>query len=296
MTGIAAVKELWRYPVKSLGGEPLDTADIGSRGVCGDRHWAVYDPVAPVIRSAKQWSRLLELRAEYVAVPGQEDYGESVASVRLLSADGSSCESSDRRACTDWLSRFLDCPAELRPRAPATDRAFYALPSARTEQQIAQEIGLEAGEPLPEFGDMDVDVAAALQFHATPPGYLYDAFPVHLLTTDSLQFLGNACGLDIDVRRFRPNILLDMTLPSQATTEQNWIGAQLQVGEVMLEIDSPTSRCSMPGRPQPGFGLLAEKDLPRAIARHAGRNLGVNARVIRPGRINVGDPVRLIQG
>lgn len=293
---IASVKELWRYPVKSLGGEKLDVADIGGRGVCGDRHWTVYDPLASIIRSAKQWPRLLELRAEYLATPGQEDYGEKVAPVRLRSPSGSTCHSSDGQTCSDWLSRFLDCPAELRPRAPAADQAFYALPSARTEQQIAREIGLEDGEPLPAFGEMDADLAMALQLHATPPGYLYDAFPVHLLTTDSLRFLGNACGLDVDVRRFRPNILLEMTTPSDATTEQHWIGARLQVGEVILEIDSPTSRCSMPGRPQSGFGLRAEKDLPRALAKHVGRNLGVNARVIRPGRIRPGDPAKLIQG
>lgn len=292
---IASVKELWRYPVKSLGGEQLDMVEIGDHGVCGDRHWTVYDPIAPIIRSAKQWPRLLELRAEYLADPGQEDVGNRVAPVRLSSPDGTTCESNNRRACAEWLSRFLDCPAELRPRAPANDRAFYALPSARTEQQIAREIGLEAGEPLPAFGDLDTDIAAALQFHATPPGYLYDAFPVHLLTTDSLQFLSSVCGLDVDVRRFRPNILLQMTSPCPATTEQEWVGARLQVGEVLLEIDSPTSRCSMPGRPQPGFGLRAEKDLPRAMAEHVGRNLGVNARVVKAGRIVPGDPVRLIK-
>lgn len=291
---IASVSELWRYPVKSLGGERLQVADIGDRGVRGDRHWAVYDPVAPIIRSAKQWPALLELRAEYLTEPGQDDYGEQVAAVRLQGPDGSTCDSRDPTAIADWLRAFLDQPAQLKPRVPAQEREFYALPSARTEQQIAREIGLEAGEALPEFGDMDADIAAALQFHATPPGFLYDAFPVHLLTTDSLRYLGEASGLDVDVRRFRPNILLHLGSPSAATTEQQWIGSRLQIGDVILEIDSPTSRCSMPGRAQPAFGLQAEKDLPRAMARHVGRNLGVNARVIKPGRIHPGDPVHLL--
>jgi hypothetical protein len=292
---IATVKELWRYPVKSCGGESLNSALIGAGGVCGDRHWAVYDPIAPIIRSAKQWPRLLELRAEYLAPSSLEDYGATVAPVRLTTHDGSVCESSDATACDNWLSDWLGVPAQLKPRAPLSDSAFYALPSARSEQQIAREIGLDPGEPLPHFGPFDEDVAATLQFNTTPPGFLYDAFPVHVLTTDSLQFLESASRLDVDVRRFRPNILLEMIAPSCATTEQGWVGAILKIGGVSLHIDSPTSRCSMPGRAQPGFGLREQKGLARAMAEHAERNLGVNARVVETGTIKVGDPVLLLQ-
>ncbi len=292
---IAIVTELWRYPVKSCGGESLNSAIIGAGGVCGDRHWAVYDPIPPIIRSAKQWPRLLELRARYLAPPSLGDYGDAVAPVRLTAPDGSFHESSDLRACENWLSRWLDTPAQLKPRTPRADSALYALPSARTEQQIAKEIGLDAGETLPDFGAFDEDVAAALQFHATPPGFLYDAFPVHILTTDSLQFLSEASGLDADVRRFRPNILLEMISPSCATTEQGWVGATLKIGRVAVQVDSPTSRCSMPGHAQPGFDLREEKGLPRAMAEHVDRNLGVNVRVIEPGTMKVGDPVQLLQ-
>jgi len=37
------VAELWRYPVKSLQGERLDTADVGAQGLPGDRQWALFD-------------------------------------------------------------------------------------------------------------------------------------------------------------------------------------------------------------------------------------------------------------
>lgn len=292
---IASVKELWRYPVKSLGGEALHTAQLGPNGVSGDRHWAVYDPVAPMVRSAKQWPTLLELRAQYLGMPGLDDYGDAVAPVRLLAPDDSYCDSDDLEACGRWLTRLLDQPAQLRPRAPRFDRDFYALPKARTEEQIAREIGLEAGEALPDFSSIDIDVATLLQFHTTPPGFLYDAFPVHILTTDSLRFLGDASALDVDVRRFRPNILLEMASPGREPTEQNWLGATLKIGEAVVYIDSPTSRCSMPGRPQPGFGLQAEKGLARAMARHVDRNLGVNAKIVKPGAVNVGDSVQLIE-
>jgi uncharacterized protein YcbX len=37
------VLELWRYPVKSLQGERLDTAEVGTAGVEGDRRFALFD-------------------------------------------------------------------------------------------------------------------------------------------------------------------------------------------------------------------------------------------------------------
>lgn len=37
------VRELWRYPVKSLQGERLDEADLGPEGLAGDRRWALFD-------------------------------------------------------------------------------------------------------------------------------------------------------------------------------------------------------------------------------------------------------------
>lgn len=37
------VAGLWRYPVKSLGGEPLESVAVEARGVVGDRLWALVD-------------------------------------------------------------------------------------------------------------------------------------------------------------------------------------------------------------------------------------------------------------
>src|ERR687893_737365 len=44
------VLELWRYPVKSLQGERLETAEIGAEGIAGDRQWAVLDVRDPIPR------------------------------------------------------------------------------------------------------------------------------------------------------------------------------------------------------------------------------------------------------
>ncbi|MFI9817556.1 MOSC domain-containing protein [Saccharothrix variisporea] len=40
---LGVVEGLWRYPVKSTGGEPLDRVAVDARGLTGDRLWAVRD-------------------------------------------------------------------------------------------------------------------------------------------------------------------------------------------------------------------------------------------------------------
>lgn len=291
---IGHIKELWRYPVKSLGGEPHEQLQLTSKGAVGDRHWAVYDPLAPVIRSAKQWPALLNLRAQYLGTPGPEDWGNDVAPVRLLNAAGGFCDSTDLEACSTWLSRQLNRQAQLRPRAPVSEREFYRLPRPITEAEMAKELGMNIGDALPDFEADYSDLMAEMAGHATPPGYLYDAFPLHLLTTDSLAFVAEKSQLNADVRRFRPNLLMETTDPRPALTEQQWLGASLAIGNTVLRIHSRTVRCSMPGRAQPGFQLEAQQRLPGAVARHADRALGVNLHIVQAGTIQVGDPVQLL--
>jgi uncharacterized protein YcbX len=113
----------------------------------------------------------------------------------------------------------------------------------------------------------------------------FDASPIHLLTTGSLDWLrAKLPGSRIDERRFRPNIVLDTAGP-----ELSWIGRTLHIGTVRLRVTDPTGRC--------GMTTFAQGDLPfdpkvlRCIAQEAGEDFGVYAEVIQPGRIAQGDAV-----
>ena len=291
---IGHIKELWRYPVKSLGGESCQQLKLAERGAVGDRYWAVHDPLEPEIRSAKQWPKLLGLRARYLREPGADDYGVDVAPVRLTNAEGDFFDSTDFEGCAAWLSEQIQHQAQLLPRAPESERDFYRLAHPRTEEALARELGLNAGDEMPDFNVENEELAVLFE-HTTPPGYLYDAYPLHMITSDSLNYVAERSKLNTDVRRFRPNILLENSEPTPALTEQQWLGATLAVGEVVLRIDSPTIRCSMPGRAQPGFQLSAQMTLPSAIARHADRMLGVNIIILKTGMLRVGDQVRLLE-
>jgi uncharacterized protein YcbX len=70
------VAALWRHPVKSALGEPLQRAVVTAAGVVGDRAWAVRDVASGAVLSAKREPRLLQLSARilgeavHVDVPG----------------------------------------------------------------------------------------------------------------------------------------------------------------------------------------------------------------------------------
>ena len=286
---LGRVVELWRYPVKSMGGERLPEAALVTGGLAGDRHWAVKERQ---IRTGKQWPALLRLRARYLREPRAEDHGAQVAPVEILSPDGSRC-CSDEPRIDAWLSAQLQKTSSLKARQPASETGHYRRAGAVTEADVKAEIALQPGEAMPVF-DVPADLMTLLHEYATPPGFYYDAYPLHLLTTDSLRRLGECSGLDTDVRRFRPNLLVRTDEEAAALTEFDWIGRDLAVGEAVLRIESRTIRCTMPSREQPLFGLGEQKSMTRAIVDHVRRELGVNVRVLRSGRVREGDSVNML--
>ena len=59
--------QIWRYPVKSMGGESLDSSIVSNNGLAGDRCWAVLDGETREIRNAKRWPELLNYQATLYA-------------------------------------------------------------------------------------------------------------------------------------------------------------------------------------------------------------------------------------
>ncbi len=84
------VVELWRFPVKSLGGEPLERAEITDLGIVGDRHWGVQNVATGNILTARREAQLL------FATARMTDHGD--LDIRL--PDGSV---GDDVSLTEWL-------------------------------------------------------------------------------------------------------------------------------------------------------------------------------------------------
>jgi uncharacterized protein YcbX len=207
---------LWRYPVKSLGGETLQTADLTSDGIHGDRTVHVAGPHGPLTGRTRHG--LLTLPAD--TGPGGVP----------------------RVAGHPWNS----------PEATAAVRAV-AGPQARL-----------VGYGGPERFDV-----------------------LNLLVATD----GAVAEWGADVRRLRPNLLIGDVPPD---AEQRWPGHALAVGDAIIGIHSVRQRCVVTSI-DPDTGAQ-DLDAFRRIRRRFGNELALNAWVIRPGTIRVGDPVDLRPG
>jgi len=284
---VGRVAELWRHPVKSLGGERIESARVhATAGIPGDRSWALRDEREGELRSAKKLPALLALSARCLAEP----VGDEVPPIEIRLRDGTRVRGDDPRA-SELVSRDLGRALRLSARRPASDLEHYrrARPITDFAAEIRAASELLPDEPVPPMPDLVADLGV----YATPPGTYFDAFPLHLLTTASLAELARrAPGSRIDVRRFRPNVLIDSSPVAEGFVEAAWTGRELRVGEARAQIVRPMMRCGMTTQPQ--GDLPKDPRIMRALVREAGMNLGVGAFVTRAGRIAVGDPVELV--
>ena len=106
----------------------------------------------------------------------------------------------------------------------------------------------------------------------------------------SLEALGAALDIPPDLRRFRPNIHVE--LDGEAFAEEGWEGRRLRIGDVVLKLLHPCERCVIPTR-DPDTQERDSRVLMWLIREH--RELfGINAEVPEPGVIRVGDAVELL--
>src|SRR3954453_3778866 len=87
---VGTIGSLARFPVKSMLGESLDSADVDAGGIVGDRAYAVVDRETGKVASAKHpkmWPNLLACRAAFVEPPRR---GEELPRARIELADGNS--------------------------------------------------------------------------------------------------------------------------------------------------------------------------------------------------------------
>lgn len=266
---VGTVWSLWRFPVKSMLGEELNASEVTARGLVGDRAFALIDPTSSKVVSAKnprKWAKIFDFRATYVEPPRT---GTALPPVRITMPDGTNV-TSDQDDLDRILSRALG--RDIRFGSPAPQK-----PSL--EEYWPDMEGLAHRETITD--------------EAMPPGTFFDSAVIHILTTATVDRLRELYPEGrFEVRRFRPNIVVEVAAGEKSFAEDAWIGHAIVIGDgVRLGITGPCPRCVMT--------TLSQSDLPRdpgilrTAARHNQANVGVYAGGLQAGMIRRGDPVRI---
>jgi uncharacterized protein len=274
MTVVGTVASIHRFPVKSMQGESLAEVELVADGIVGDRTWALRDVETGKLASAKRprpWGALLECRATgvgddvFISLPTGEDFHVHDAGLPVA------------------LEALLGRTVALE----ASDHA----------QQGTYDSQWPDVEGVDLVGDLE------LPTNLTGEGTSFiDLGILHVLTTTSLATLAAAApDLDVDIRRFRPSLVLETPELDGFPENDDWAGATLQVGSgddaVQIAIGEPAPRCIMTTLAQPG--LPRQTGTLQTLARINRRKndfgsfacLGAYATLARPGLVRVGDEI-----
>ena len=127
----------------------------------------------------------------------------------------------------------------------------------------------------------------------SPPGTYFDAFPLSIMSKQSLNSIKQLEGeSQFDVRRFRPNLLVDIPGTDHPFPKQAWVGKTLSVGSVMLEIDMTCPRCAMTKH---GFhDLPKDPQIMRELVANSEGTLGLYVSIVQAGKVTIGDSVTVM--
>lgn len=206
---------LWRYPVKSLAGEPMETAYLSPNGIPGDRIVHVRGPEG--VRTSRREHLLLGLHG-------------------TLGSDGQPLVNGHPRRSAEALSLIRRAAGE--------------------DAWLAEYEGPER----------------------------FDVLPLLVATDGAVAAFGR------DIRRLRPNILIGGV---EGMDETTWPKGELHIGEAVVRLASLRGRCPMT-TVDPDT-LERDPEVLYDIGRRFRGRLALDAAVLQPGTIRVGDPVTLVR-
>ncbi len=261
MSIVGRVESLWRYPVKSMRGEQLEQAFVGYAGVYGDRLYAFRSSGAPKgfpYLTAREQEEMLLYRPRY------RHPAYAAKPVNLAEAEA--------------------MPPGITPvYAPASD--------------LALDIETSAGKMLavddPALIGMlheGIRETHQLTLHRSDRA-MTDCRPISLLSTQTARQLSEELSANIDKRRFRANVYLDL-FSTEAFGEDAFVGRTLRIGaKAVITILERDPRCKIitldPDTAQ------ANPEVMKVVARAHDGKAGVYAAVLAEGSIRSGDELVL---
>ncbi len=204
------VQQIYTYPLKSAAGMSLQAAAVQDLGLSGDRRWMLVDPSGRFV-TGRALPRMVLLRAE------------AVADGLLLSRSDGSCiiatavQRADKLFVSVWKDTVAAVP--VQPEADAWLSEFFGRPL-----RLVHLADPEARSLASKGIDGHVSFA--------------DAYPLLLTSRSSLEALSTAVGRPLDMRRFRPNLVIE---GSPAYGEDGW--RRIRIGAVEFRVAGRCARC-----------------------------------------------------
>jgi hypothetical protein len=258
MSLIGQIDSLWRYPVKSMRGEEMEEMFAGYAGVYGDRLFAFHSSTAPTV---------------FPYFTGR-----------------------DERRMIRYRPRFRHPGKAARPvNAPeASDSGVTPLSATQEELMIDVETPegtlMAIDDPkLKELLRGDHESALTL---LRCDRAITDCSPISFFSLQTARQIGVESGMDVDKRRFRASVYLDLPELSPFA-EDEFVGRSLRLGsKVVVSIVKRDSRCMMvtldPDTAEKSPAVL------KAIAQNHNGQAGVYGAVVIEGMVRRGDPVELL--
>lgn len=260
-------------------GESVDSIELTSLGIMGDRHWAIRDLERGGIRGGKKIGDLMKMTAV-----------RNGDAVTITLPNGSEVSSKDADINAQLSSALgISVALESLP-ADGNHEHFRRGPGDSEDmvEELRNMFGREADEPLPDFSVFPPEV---VEFES-PPGTHYDCWPLLVMTTSALHALRDALPESvIDIRRFRPSIVVDGA--EAGHPEFSWKGRTASIGSAVIEFLDPCPRCVMVTR-EINAEIPQDRSILRHIVRDLNQNLGVYARVKTAGSVSVGSTIQFL--
>jgi uncharacterized protein YcbX len=260
MNVIGKVESLWRYPVKSMRGEELDEIFAGYPGVYGDRVFA---------------------------------FTSSLSSKGFPFFTGR-----DQRQMIRYHARFRNPEKAARPINLAEAESSGANPISANASELMIEVETPDGKTIA----ID-DVALIDNLRANIDGKhelkllrsdkaITDCRPLSIFAVQSAKKLGEETGTNVDKRRFRANVYVDLT-NADGFAEDQFVGKTLRIGsKVVVSVLERDPRCMMITL-DPDTAEKTPAILKQVAQAHEGM-AGVYGAVLMEGMIRKGDSVELI--
>jgi uncharacterized protein YcbX len=258
MTVVGRIDSLWRYPVKSMHGEPLAEAFIGFPGIYGDRVYAVRSTAQPAgfpFLTGREQEQMLLYRPRF-------RHADKAARPANLAA---------AEAMAPGVTPLYADPADL-----AVD----------VETPSGEVLAVDDPALLGRLGD-----AASLALLRSERA-LTDCRPVSLFSLQTARQLAAEVGVPVDERRFRANIYADLA-GTAGFAEDGFVGRRLRLGaKAVVAILERDPRCKMITL-DPDTALASPEILRRVARFHEGK-AGVYGAVLVEGMVRPGDDLALL--